>query len=103
MEEKPSQKQVTKAVRNIVSNEMGVTRTDVQTELKEMLRERIDTAFRSMDLDAVVREATVSVLNNLIRKNSWDRSALQSAVIEQVKATVSQNLKLSVECKVGPQ
>lgn len=85
-----------KIVRNILANELGLSRDRVE----ELIKERIDQHLRRMDLEHLVNRAVVSVLNDKVRTSQWDRTTIRSAIMDAARQYIANSFELSVRVKV---
>lgn len=85
-----------KIVRNILANELGLSRDRVE----ELIKERIDQHLQCIDLELIINRAVVSVLNDKVRTSHWDRTTIRSSIMGAARQHIANSIELSVKVKV---
>lgn len=89
-------KKPAKVVRNILANELGLSRDRVE----ELIKDRIDQHLQRMDLEYLINCAVVGVLNDKVRTSHWDRTTIRAAIMDAARQHIANTLELSVKLKV---
>lgn len=84
-----------KTVRNILANELGLSREAV----REMLQAAIDERLRRVDFVKHIDDQVKTTLNAMASKNRHSRSAIQDIVHRAVLERVTNQLDITIDVK----
>ena len=83
-------KKPAKVVRNILANELGLSRDRVE----ELIKDRIDQHIQRMDLEHLIDRVVVSVLNDKVR------TTIRTSIMDAARQHIANSIELSVRVKV---
>jgi predicted transcriptional regulator len=84
-----------KTVRNILANELGLSRESV----REMVQAAIDERLRRFDLTKLIEDQVGITLSSMARDNGYSRNTIRDIVHREVLARVSKQLDITVNVK----
>jgi hypothetical protein len=96
-------KKTTNQVRNILMNELGLTRESIRAEVEKIVRETVEKKLKEMvafdSIDFIVEQAVSREFDNMARKVPWEknvvRSLIEDASKDAAEAFVEENIKIS--------
>jgi hypothetical protein len=80
----------THRVRQILMNELGLTRETVRSEMEAIMSKEIDKHVRVLVNNGTIERYVHTVMNNLAKENRWDQQSFRSIVIAEAKEQVAE-------------
>jgi hypothetical protein len=84
-----------KTVRNILANELGLSREAVQ----EMIQEAINERLRRTDFETLLKDQVALVLNEMAKDSKFNRSYIQGIIQREVLERVKNKLDITIDVK----
>lgn len=101
---KPTQKQVTKAVRNITANELGLTREAVAKEVEIQVDQYIAEAIQKIDIEKFAQQAVLKYIDQKIAvpNQRWAPMPgvnINRVISERIREIIDSKIEINVSTK----
>lgn len=83
----------TNQVRQILMNELGLTRETVRNLATEIVQQAVDVHIKKLISDGHLQRMVDSSLNKVLATNHWDRDAFRRLIIEGAASGMKQHLQ----------
>ena len=102
--EKPTQKQVTKAVRNITANELGLTREAVAHGIEVQIEQYIAEAVQKLDIEKLAQQAVLKYIDQKIAvpNQRWAPMPgvnINRVISERIREILDSKIEINVSTK----
>lgn len=86
-------------VRQILMNELGLTRESVRLEVETVVRDTVQTFLNSDRFDKALHRVIAETLDTWLKKGQYDREMLKRTVGEAVQKELMNRLTIQVAVK----
>ena len=98
----------TKSIRQVLMNEMGLTRDSIRAEMERIVAQEVVKIFTRMERDNTIKNLVSAEFNKLVMGDThWDRTTLRDLVIgaakKEAEEFIKANLRFGVASATGQE
>lgn len=82
----------TNAVRQILMNELGLTRESVRTMVEDIVKETLDRKIETMIAEGYLQKMVDQSINKVCANSQWDTAAIQTIISKAAGTAIQEKM-----------